>query len=201
MFLAAVSFIVFALLGGIFSRLFFQMQTDIGEIVDYGTDYLIICTVCSLGIFFQITFERLLQSTGKTFYTMITQGVGAIVNIILDPIMIFGPVSYTHLDRGGAGGHLLGRGAVGGDPVGQTPGVQREADRRAAARQRRAVLKRGPVRALSKAEKRKSPAGKCRQGFGMQAVKPAFPSPLQGYQSRARCQNRQVLPQRCRYWP
>lgn len=101
-FLAAVSFIVFALLGGIFSRLFFQMQTDIGEIVDYGADYLIICTVCSFGVFFQITFERLLQSTGKTFYTMITQGIGAIINIILDPIMIFGLFGFPRMEVAGA---------------------------------------------------------------------------------------------------
>ena len=49
-----------------------------------------IITIASIGIFLQITFERLMQSTGKTFFNMITQGTGAIVNIILDPILIFG---------------------------------------------------------------------------------------------------------------
>lgn len=46
--------------------------------------------MASIGIFAQIIFERLLQSTGKTIYTMITQGTGAVINIILDPILIFG---------------------------------------------------------------------------------------------------------------
>ncbi len=65
------------------------MQTDVPEIVDGGTAYIMICTVFSFGVFFQITIERLLQSTGKTFYTMITQILGTIANLILDPIFIF----------------------------------------------------------------------------------------------------------------
>ena len=100
-FLAVLSFLAFALLGGFFSRTFFLMQTDIGEIVDAGTDYLVICCVCSFGIFLQVTFERLLQSTGKTIYTMITQGTGAIINIIFDPILIFGLAGFPKM--GGAG--------------------------------------------------------------------------------------------------
>lgn len=101
-FLAVLSFLVFALLGGFFSRTFFLMQTDIGEIVDAGTDYLIICCVFSFGIFLQVTFERLLQSTGKTFYTMITQGTGAIINIIFDPILIFGLAGFPKMGVAGA---------------------------------------------------------------------------------------------------
>ena len=101
-FLAVLSFLAFALLGGFFSRTFFLMQTDIGEIVDAGTDYLVICCVCSFGIFLQVTFERLLQSTGKTFYTMITQGTGAIINIIFAPILIFGLAGFPKMGVAGA---------------------------------------------------------------------------------------------------
>ena len=61
-----------------------------------------ICCVCSFGMFLQFTFERLLQSTGRTFYTMITQGLGAIINIILDPIMIFGLLGFPKLGVAGA---------------------------------------------------------------------------------------------------
>ena len=64
------------------------------EIITAGINYLRICTVFSIGIFVQITFERLLMSTGKTFYNMITQGTGAIINIILDPILIFGYLGF-----------------------------------------------------------------------------------------------------------
>jgi putative MATE family efflux protein len=56
----------------------------------YGWEYLTVCCLFSFAVFGQVTLERLLQSTGKTFYTMITQALGAVVNIILDPIMIFG---------------------------------------------------------------------------------------------------------------
>lgn len=89
-FLAIASYAVFAVLGLFFSRQFFLWQTDIEEIVDQGTDYLRICTLFSFGLFLEIACERLLQSTGKTIYSMYTQGLGAIINIIFDPIMIFG---------------------------------------------------------------------------------------------------------------
>lgn len=89
-FLALVSSLVFAIMGGIGSHFFFAAQTDDVLIVQYGTQYMSIITVASLGIFLQITYERLLQSTGKTIFNMITQGLGAIINIILDPILIFG---------------------------------------------------------------------------------------------------------------
>ena len=87
-FLAVCSYIAFALLGVFFSRTFFTVQTDVAEIVEGGTQYVAICTICSFGMFFQITYERLLQSTGKTIYTMFTQGLGAVINIIFDPIFI-----------------------------------------------------------------------------------------------------------------
>ena len=87
-FLAIVSCIVFALLGLVGSRLFFSLQTDNPVILEYGVQYMSIITLFSVGIFLQITFERLLQSTGRTFYNMITQGTGAIINIILDLSLI-----------------------------------------------------------------------------------------------------------------
>ncbi len=102
LFLTIVSCIIFALLGAFGSRLFFTLQTDNPSIVEYGTQYMSIITVFCSGIFLQITFERLMQSTGKTFYNMITQGLGAIINIILDPIMIFGLFGFPRLEVAGA---------------------------------------------------------------------------------------------------
>lgn len=88
--LALISSLIFAVVGGLGSRLFFALQTDDALIVEYGAQYMRIITIGSMGIFLQITYERLLQSTGKTIFNMITQGLGAIINIILDPILIFG---------------------------------------------------------------------------------------------------------------
>jgi len=102
LFLTFISCIVFAVLGLFGSRLFYVIQVDNPLIVTYGTQYLSIITICCAGIFFQITFERLLQSTGKTIYNMITQGLGAIINIILDPIMIFGLFGFPRLEVAGA---------------------------------------------------------------------------------------------------
>lgn len=97
-FLAVMSFLAFAL-GGIFlTRPFFLLQTGNAAIVEDGVSYLTICCVCSFGLFGQVTLEKLLQSTGRTFYTMITQGTGAIINIILDPIMIFGLLGCPRMD-------------------------------------------------------------------------------------------------------
>lgn len=101
-FLAIVSSIIMALLGIFGSRPFFLMQTKDPQIVSYGTQYMTIITVVSIGIFMQITFERLLQATGRTIYTMITQGLGAIINIILDPILIFGLFGFPRMEVAGA---------------------------------------------------------------------------------------------------
>lgn len=101
-FLAFISSVAFALFGLFFARTYFQTQTDNLQIIGYGNDYLSICSLLSFGAFGQITLERLLQSTGKTFYTMITQTTGAIVNIILDPIMIFGLFGFPRLEVAGA---------------------------------------------------------------------------------------------------
>lgn len=101
-FLTIVSCIVFAVLGGLGSGFFFSVQTSDAKIIHYGTQYLTIITTLSAGIFMQITFERLLQSTGRTIYNMITQGLGAIINIILDPILIFGLFGFPRLEVAGA---------------------------------------------------------------------------------------------------
>ena len=101
-FLAVLSYLLFLVFGFVGARAFFLSQTDIGSIVDYGTDYLSICTIFSFGLFGEIVFERLLQSTGKTFYTMITQGVGAVFNIVMDPILIFGLLGFPKMGVAGA---------------------------------------------------------------------------------------------------
>ncbi len=101
-FLALASWIVFVLIGIFFSRQFYLFQTDVEEIVNYGTDYLEVCCIFSFGCFLQIASERLLQSTGKTVYTMIIQACGAVINIILDPILIFGLCGFPRLEVKGA---------------------------------------------------------------------------------------------------
>lgn len=101
-FISGVSYVVFALVGIFVSEPFFASQTDIPEVREYGVTYLTICCVVSLGIFMQTTFERLLQATGKTIFTMITQGVGAIINLILDPILIFGYLGAPKMGVAGA---------------------------------------------------------------------------------------------------
>lgn len=101
-FLVGVSYLLFLVIGLFLVGPFYRSQTDIEEIVTYGKDYLAICCCCSFGVFTQVMFERLLQATGKTFYTMITQGIGAIVNIILDPIMIFGLLGFPKMGVAGA---------------------------------------------------------------------------------------------------
>ena len=88
-FLALVCYVIFLVFGLFGVRAFFAAQTDVQKIVNYGLDYLTVVCCFSFGIFGQIMFERLMQSTGRTIYTMFTQGLGAIINLILDPIFIF----------------------------------------------------------------------------------------------------------------
>ena len=89
-FITIIIYIIFVLMGFFLIKPFFASQTDNIEILNYGMDYLQLICIGSVGLCGQFLFERLLQSTGKTFYTMITQATGAIINIILDPIFIFG---------------------------------------------------------------------------------------------------------------
>ena len=88
-FLAICSWLFFCIIGLFFVPAFMHAQTNTQAVYEYGCSYLYICLFCCLGCFGQITMERLLQSTGKTFYSMIVQASGAIVNIILDYILIF----------------------------------------------------------------------------------------------------------------
>lgn len=90
LFLSTIGGLLFMVFGLFFARHFMEHQTDIQEIVDAGSSYLSICTTCALAVFYQIAFERFLQSTGRTGLTLISQGLGAICNIVLDPILIFG---------------------------------------------------------------------------------------------------------------
>ncbi|MDO5548190.1 MAG: MATE family efflux transporter [Eubacteriales bacterium] len=104
LFLAACSYLAFLLFGLFGVRAFMRSQTDIQSIVDYGTTYLTIICLVSFGMYFQMTLERILQGTGRTFYTMITQALGAVINIILDPILIFGLFGLPKLGIAGAAG-------------------------------------------------------------------------------------------------
>jgi len=101
-FIEFLSFLVFILVGLFASRPFFASQTDSLAVQEYGVTYLSIVCCFSIGVFTQVTFERLLQSTGKTFYTMFTQGTGAVVNLILDPILIFGLLGFPQMGIAGA---------------------------------------------------------------------------------------------------
>lgn len=109
-FLAFLGALAFALFGIVGSRMYFQSQTSDPLIVEYGVQYLLICTVFSIGLFMEMTLERILQSTGRTIYNMYSQGVGAITNIILDPILIFGLLGFPALGiRGAALATVIGQ--------------------------------------------------------------------------------------------
>lgn len=101
-FLSFISFVIFFLIGIFVTVPFYASQTKDMQILEYGKQYLSIICCGSIGIYTQFVFEKLLQSTGKTFYTMITQMVGAIINIILDPILIFGLLGFPALGVAGA---------------------------------------------------------------------------------------------------
>jgi putative MATE family efflux protein len=100
--LVGCSYVIFLLIGLFGARGFIRSQTDNVTIVNYGAQYLRICCILGIAAFTQMTFERLLQSTGRTVYSMITQLTGAIINIILDPILIFGLFGAPRLEVAGA---------------------------------------------------------------------------------------------------
>lgn len=101
-FLAGINYLVFLLVGILVTTPFYLSQTKDAQILSYGQQYLTIICCCSFGMYGQFIFERLLQSTGRTFYTMITQSIGAIINIILDPIFIFGYFGVPKMGVAGA---------------------------------------------------------------------------------------------------
>jgi len=102
LFLEILSYIVFFFVGLFASRPFFESQSNIPEVQAYGVTYLSICCMAGIGIFMQMNFERMLQSTGKTHYTMITQMAGAITNLIFDPLLIFGLGPFPKMGVAGA---------------------------------------------------------------------------------------------------
>ena len=89
-FLGILNSILFALFGIFLAKFYFEFQKASGIIETYGIQYLSICSIFAFSIIMEITFERMLIASGKTIYTMITQSTGAIINIIFDPIFIFG---------------------------------------------------------------------------------------------------------------
>ena len=96
-FLSLCSFVIGLTLG----RPFFLAQTKNPVIVDYGADYIGICLGASIGLFSQFCLERLLQATGRTKLSMISQIVGAAINIVMDPILIFGLLGFPRLEVAG----------------------------------------------------------------------------------------------------
>lgn len=102
LFLTLCNFALFALIGWTLAGPFFRFQTDNPQIITYGRDYVTVCIGCSVGLFFQMYNERLLQSTGRTNLSMITQIAGAATNIVLDPVLIFGLLGFPRLEVAGA---------------------------------------------------------------------------------------------------
>lgn len=101
--LQGIGYLLFLCIGLFGARPFIAMQAGgIEQITDYGTTYLMLCCVLSFGFFLQMTMERILQSTGRTMLTMITQSVGAVINVILDPILIFGLLGAPQMGVAGA---------------------------------------------------------------------------------------------------
>ena len=100
--LAILASIIFAFIGIFLSRPFFALQTTNENIVRYGTEYTSICLGLSFGIYLQFTAERMLQATGRTVHSMCTQVLGALINMILDPILIFGLFGFPRLEVAGA---------------------------------------------------------------------------------------------------
>lgn len=97
--IVVVLFMIFGIFG---SHPYYAFQSDVAETVKGGSTYVsIICIFC-IGSFMEILLERLLQSTGRTIYSMITQGTGAIINILLDPVFIFGMFGVPAMGVAGA---------------------------------------------------------------------------------------------------
>ena len=105
-FLSLVATVLFVLFGLFGTAPYYQMQHASTEILENGIAYTKICTLFTAGIFFEILFERMLQATGRTTHTMLTQGLGAIVNIVFDPVFIFG-VEWLGIPAMGAAGAAI----------------------------------------------------------------------------------------------
>ncbi len=103
-FLILIAAGLFMFFGAFGAKAFYAMQTDVQEVVEGGTAYTSICCLWTLGIFVEVLGERLLQASGRTIYTLFTQGTGAVLNIVLDPLFIFGyePLGIPQMGIAGA---------------------------------------------------------------------------------------------------
>ena len=109
-FLSVISFVVFFFVGLFAVDPFYMSQTTDSEILQAGHDYLTVICCASIGMYMQFIFERLMQSTGRTVYSMITQTLGAVINIVLDPILIFGMFGMPEMGvRGAAVATVIGQ--------------------------------------------------------------------------------------------
>lgn len=112
--LSIAGYLISLIFGLFFVDAYFGAISDIESIRRQGTEYLSICCTLSIGVFIEITFERLMQATGKTVYTLFTQGLGAVLNIVLDPILIFGYGPFPEMGiRGAAVATVAGQIAAG----------------------------------------------------------------------------------------
>lgn len=100
--LGILNWVIFALFGLFFSRMFIQSFTSVPEILEGGVQYLSIVCIFSFGVFIEVNIEKTLQATGNMIWPMIFQLIGAVVNIILDPIFIFGLLGVPKMGVAGA---------------------------------------------------------------------------------------------------
>ena len=111
LFLFIVTACIFCAVGWLFGRRFFAVQTENPVIVRYGGDYLHVVMGISLFLYAQVAMERLLQSVGRTDKSMVVQMTGAVINIILDPLFIFGYLGFPRLEvMGAAVATVIGQG-------------------------------------------------------------------------------------------
>ncbi len=97
-----IHYLIFLFIGLFLAGPFIRTQSSDPLIIGYGETYLRIVCILSIGVFFQITMERLLQSTGRTFYNMLSQVTGVLINLVMDPALIFGLGPFPALGVAGA---------------------------------------------------------------------------------------------------
>lgn len=100
--LALFSYLMALIVGLFFTRRFFAIQTADAEIISYGVDYMSVCMMFSFSLFGQQLFEKLLQASGRSVFSMISQIIGAVINIVLDPLLIYGLAGFPALGAKGA---------------------------------------------------------------------------------------------------